>query len=171
MKVTDEGDVSMGTAVVFPWQQLDLLWSGSCRLTGSRHGHHHLHQDDHAGHPEPVWLRGGGEPGCSQGPPGPLQGGGRTQRRTCSCPPQQGVSNLSSCPAFCPWQNGQTPLMLAAEQGSLEVLQELIRRGANVNLDDVVRQAPLTHHHSPPLICFHGHKVSWCVCVRTAGLL
>uniref|UniRef100_A0A674MJS9 Kinase D-interacting substrate 220b n=1 Tax=Takifugu rubripes TaxID=31033 RepID=A0A674MJS9_TAKRU len=33
--------------------------------------------------------------------------------------------------------NGQTPLMLAAEQGSLEILQELIRRGANVNLDDV----------------------------------
>lgn len=28
--------------------------------------------------------------------------------------------------------------MLAAEQGSLEILQELIRRGANVNLDDVV---------------------------------
>lgn len=35
-------------------------------------------------------------------------------------------------------QNGQTPLMLAAEQGSLEIVQELIRRGANVNLDDVV---------------------------------
>ncbi|XP_051264945.1 kinase D-interacting substrate of 220 kDa B isoform X3 [Dicentrarchus labrax] len=33
--------------------------------------------------------------------------------------------------------NGQTPLMLAAEQGSLEIIQELIRRGANVNLDDV----------------------------------
>ncbi|XP_031437039.1 kinase D-interacting substrate of 220 kDa B isoform X3 [Clupea harengus] len=33
--------------------------------------------------------------------------------------------------------NGQTPLMLAAEQGSMEIIQELIRRGANVNLDDV----------------------------------
>ncbi|XP_017294715.1 kinase D-interacting substrate of 220 kDa B isoform X2 [Kryptolebias marmoratus] len=33
--------------------------------------------------------------------------------------------------------NGQTPLMLAAEQGSMEIVQELIRRGANVNLDDV----------------------------------
>ncbi|XP_037541917.1 kinase D-interacting substrate of 220 kDa B isoform X2 [Nematolebias whitei] len=33
--------------------------------------------------------------------------------------------------------NGQTPLMLAAEQGSLEIVQELLRRGANVNLDDV----------------------------------
>uniref|UniRef100_A0A671YRW0 Kinase D interacting substrate 220 n=1 Tax=Sparus aurata TaxID=8175 RepID=A0A671YRW0_SPAAU len=33
--------------------------------------------------------------------------------------------------------NGQTPLMVAAEQGSLEIVQELIRRGANVNLDDV----------------------------------
>uniref|UniRef100_A0A7N6BIY0 KAP NTPase domain-containing protein n=1 Tax=Anabas testudineus TaxID=64144 RepID=A0A7N6BIY0_ANATE len=33
--------------------------------------------------------------------------------------------------------NGQTPLMLAAEQGSLEIVQELVRRGANVNLDDV----------------------------------
>lgn len=36
-------------------------------------------------------------------------------------------------------QNGQTPLMLASEQGSLEIVQELIRRGADVNLDDVVR--------------------------------
>lgn len=35
-------------------------------------------------------------------------------------------------------QNGQTPLMLAAEQGSVEIVQELIRRGANVELDDVV---------------------------------
>ncbi|XP_068435979.1 kinase D-interacting substrate of 220 kDa B isoform X1 [Clinocottus analis] len=33
--------------------------------------------------------------------------------------------------------NGQTPLMVAAEQGNLEILQELIKRGANVNLDDV----------------------------------
>ncbi|XP_058468960.1 kinase D-interacting substrate of 220 kDa B isoform X4 [Solea solea] len=33
--------------------------------------------------------------------------------------------------------NGQTPLMLAAEQGSVDIVQELIRRGANVNLDDV----------------------------------
>ncbi|KAG7465841.1 hypothetical protein MATL_G00157980 [Megalops atlanticus] len=34
-------------------------------------------------------------------------------------------------------ESGQTALMLAAEQGSLEIVQELIRRGANVNLDDV----------------------------------
>uniref|UniRef100_A0A6Q2Y9N0 KAP NTPase domain-containing protein n=1 Tax=Esox lucius TaxID=8010 RepID=A0A6Q2Y9N0_ESOLU len=34
-------------------------------------------------------------------------------------------------------ENGLTPLMVAAEQGSLEMVQELIRRGANVNLDDV----------------------------------
>lgn len=40
-------------------------------------------------------------------------------------------------------QNGQTPLMLAAEQGSLDIVQELIRRGANVNLDDVVRHKTL----------------------------
>ncbi len=33
--------------------------------------------------------------------------------------------------------------MLAAEQGSLEIVQELIRRGANVNLDDVVRAPSL----------------------------
>uniref|UniRef100_A0A667XN04 Kinase D interacting substrate 220 n=1 Tax=Myripristis murdjan TaxID=586833 RepID=A0A667XN04_9TELE len=33
--------------------------------------------------------------------------------------------------------NGLTPLMVAAEQGSLEIVRELIRRGANVNLDDV----------------------------------
>ncbi|XP_064190006.1 kinase D-interacting substrate of 220 kDa B-like isoform X4 [Anguilla rostrata] len=34
-------------------------------------------------------------------------------------------------------ESGQTALMLAAEQGSLEIVQELIRRGANINLDDV----------------------------------
>uniref|UniRef100_A0A8C8GNR8 KAP NTPase domain-containing protein n=1 Tax=Oncorhynchus tshawytscha TaxID=74940 RepID=A0A8C8GNR8_ONCTS len=34
-------------------------------------------------------------------------------------------------------QNGQTLLMMASEQGSLEMVQELLRRGANVNLDDV----------------------------------
>ncbi|XP_037652107.1 kinase D-interacting substrate of 220 kDa B isoform X2 [Sebastes umbrosus] len=33
--------------------------------------------------------------------------------------------------------NGQTPLMVAAEQGNLEIAQELISRGANVNLDDI----------------------------------
>lgn len=31
--------------------------------------------------------------------------------------------------------------MLAAEQGSLEIVQELVRRGANVNLDDVVSES------------------------------
>ncbi|XP_041827164.1 kinase D-interacting substrate of 220 kDa B isoform X2 [Melanotaenia boesemani] len=39
--------------------------------------------------------------------------------------------------------NGQTPLMVAAEQGNLEIVQELIRRGANVNLDDVDRWTAL----------------------------
>uniref|UniRef100_A0A672SS43 Kinase D interacting substrate 220 n=1 Tax=Sinocyclocheilus grahami TaxID=75366 RepID=A0A672SS43_SINGR len=34
-------------------------------------------------------------------------------------------------------ENGQTALMLASEQGSLEIVLELIRRGANVNLDDI----------------------------------
>ncbi|XP_061086487.1 kinase D-interacting substrate of 220 kDa B-like isoform X2 [Conger conger] len=34
-------------------------------------------------------------------------------------------------------ESGQTALMLAAEQGSLEIVQELIKRGANINLDDV----------------------------------
>ncbi|XP_067337030.1 kinase D-interacting substrate of 220 kDa B isoform X3 [Channa argus] len=33
--------------------------------------------------------------------------------------------------------NGQTPLMVAAEQGNVDIVEELIRRGANVNLDDV----------------------------------
>ncbi|KAF3844914.1 hypothetical protein F7725_008077 [Dissostichus mawsoni] len=33
--------------------------------------------------------------------------------------------------------NGQTPLMVASEQGNVEIVQELLRRGANVNLDDV----------------------------------
>ncbi|XP_028294642.1 kinase D-interacting substrate of 220 kDa B isoform X3 [Gouania willdenowi] len=37
----------------------------------------------------------------------------------------------------CRSDNGQTPLMVAAELGNLDIVQELIRRGANVNLDDV----------------------------------
>ena len=125
---------------------MSCFLSAGGALSRRRHGHHHVHQDDHAGHPEPVWLRGGGEPGCSQSPPGPIQGGGRTQRRTstCTCPNRRshgpvcfcGVLTVS-CRSVC-GQNGQTPLMLAAEQGSLEIVQELIRRGANVNLDDVV---------------------------------
>lgn len=71
-----------------------VYWCVSCCLlpvggvvTESRHGHHHVHQDDHSGHPEPLQLRGGGEPGCSQSSPGPLQGGGRTQRRTYTSTP------------------------------------------------------------------------------------
>lgn len=53
------------------------------------------------------------------------------------------------------FQNGQTPLMVAAEQGSLEIVQELIKRGANVNLDDIVSSQMHTHvsslnkEHSP----------------------
>lgn len=43
-------------------------------------------------------------------------------------------------------QNGQTPLMVAAEQGNLEITQELIKRGANVNLDDVVSAQTRTRH-------------------------
>lgn len=35
-------------------------------------------------------------------------------------------------------QNGQTPLMLAAEQGNLEIVKELIKKGANCNLEDAV---------------------------------
>ncbi|XP_038162915.1 kinase D-interacting substrate of 220 kDa B isoform X2 [Cyprinodon tularosa] len=37
----------------------------------------------------------------------------------------------------CRSDNGQTPLMVAAELGNLEIVQELIRRGATVNMDDV----------------------------------
>lgn len=37
--------------------------------------------------------------------------------------------------------------MLAAEQGSLEIVQELIRRGANVNLDDVVSELKVFYLH------------------------
>ncbi|XP_054909252.1 kinase D-interacting substrate of 220 kDa B isoform X3 [Poeciliopsis prolifica] len=36
----------------------------------------------------------------------------------------------------CRSDNGQTPLMVAAELGSLEIVQELIRRGATIDLDD-----------------------------------
>ncbi|XP_069742342.1 kinase D-interacting substrate of 220 kDa-like isoform X1 [Narcine bancroftii] len=34
-------------------------------------------------------------------------------------------------------ESGQTPLMLAAEQGNLEMVQELLKKGANCNLEDV----------------------------------
>lgn len=32
---------------------------------------------------------------------------------------------------------GQTPLMIAAEQGNLEIVKELIKNGANCNLEDL----------------------------------
>lgn len=41
------------------------------------------------------------------------------------------------------FQNGQTPLMLAAEQGNLEIVQELLKKGANCNLEDAVRISTL----------------------------
>lgn len=41
--------------------------------------------------------------------------------------------------------------MVAAEQGNLDIVQELIRRGANVNLDDVVS------------IHIHKHNISNCL--------
>lgn len=51
------------------------------------------------------------------------------------------------------FQNGQTPLMVAAEQGNLEIVQELIRRGANVNLDDIVSVQMRTHNISNCSTC------------------
>lgn len=39
--------------------------------------------------------------------------------------------------------------MVAAELGNLEIVQEFIRRGANVDLDDVVRSQAHTHTHTP----------------------
>lgn len=60
----------------------------------------------------------------------------------CQCVSALTLALPLSRPVF---QNGQTPLMVAAEQGNLEIVQELIRRGANVNLDDVVRAHPYTH--------------------------
>ena len=48
--------------------------------------------------------------------------------------------------------------MLAAEQGSLEIVQELIRRGANVNLDDVVSE---TSAPSDPLLSLLGNTVQY----------
>lgn len=81
-------------------------------------------------------------------------------------------------------QNGQTPLMLAAEQGSLEIIQELIRRGANVNLDDVVSalSVALFSVLLLPLAAAVARRprgpaasvsmVTWSLCVvRTAGRL
>lgn len=38
--------------------------------------------------------------------------------------------------------------MVAAELGNLEIVQEFIRRGANVDLDDVVRSQAHTHTHT-----------------------
>lgn len=52
--------------------------------------------------------------------------------------------------------------MVAAEQGNLEIIQELIRRGANVNFDDVVSKhihLKLSHMNTPapPLV----HAMLW----------
>lgn len=50
--------------------------------------------------------------------------------------------------------------MVAAEQGNLEIVQELIRRGANVNFDDVVskhtymsKTTPYEHTPTPTSAC------------------
>lgn len=43
--------------------------------------------------------------------------------------------------------------MVAAEQGSLEIVQELLRRGANVNLDDVVSES-----NAPPPAAVSPHS-------------
>lgn len=49
--------------------------------------------------------------------------------------------------------------MLASEQGSLEIVQELIRRGANVNLDDIVSSFSKQHNmRYPRLKCYHAVK-------------
>uniref|UniRef100_A0A8C7STC8 Kinase D-interacting substrate 220a n=1 Tax=Oncorhynchus mykiss TaxID=8022 RepID=A0A8C7STC8_ONCMY len=47
------------------------------------------------------------------------------------------MANIPQLKAVSRHSNGQTLLMMASEQGSLEMVQELLRRGANVNLDDV----------------------------------
>uniref|UniRef100_A0A8C8GQ39 KAP NTPase domain-containing protein n=1 Tax=Oncorhynchus tshawytscha TaxID=74940 RepID=A0A8C8GQ39_ONCTS len=47
------------------------------------------------------------------------------------------MANIPQLRAVSSHSNGQTLLMMASEQGSLEMVQELLRRGANVNLDDV----------------------------------
>lgn len=49
------------------------------------------------------------------------------------------------------FQCGQTPLMIAAEQGNVEIVKELIKNGANCNLEDLVCIKNLLS--SPPLIC------------------
>ena len=67
------------------------------------------------------------------------------------------MESLFSC------QNGQTPLMVASEQGNIEIVKELIRRGTNVNLDDVVSIHTCTHTHMLTqthclsLSCTHMH--------------
>lgn len=65
---------------------------------------------------------------------------------------------ISVCLSLSLSQNGQTPLMLAAEQGSLEIVQELIRRGANVNLDDVVRECSQCTFKSHQTIIIYRSK-------------
>lgn len=55
------------------------------------------------------------------------------------CPAQPSPARV-----LCP-QCGQTPLMIAAEQGNLEIVKELIKNGANCNLEDLV---PTAHVHA-----------------------
>lgn len=60
------------------------------------------------------------------------------------------------CP-FCP-QCGQTPLMIAAEQGSLEIVKELIKNGANCNLEDLVATERM---HTRASLSFLSVAVCW----------
>lgn len=62
------------------WIETPSVPSGVAVSRCSHGGHDHLYEDDHHGHPEPLQLRGGGEPVCSQGAPGQVQRGGWQKR-------------------------------------------------------------------------------------------
>ena len=54
----------------------------------------------------------------------------------------QGSDSIFSCSTI---QDGETPLMCAARDGYNDTVQELLKHGASVNIQDEVSQRPCYH--------------------------
>ena len=56
-------------------------------------------------------------------------------------PPREVQANRIPTPPTCPLQYGRTPMIVAADKGHADVIDTLVKHGANVNIADEV--APL----------------------------
>ena len=63
----------------------------------------------------------------------------------------QGSDSIFSCSTT---QDGETPLMHAAGEGYNDIVQELLKHGASVNIQDEVSQRPCYHTCKKCLILF-----------------